>query len=226
MRTAVASAEAFRPKDWRMADSAVSFELERRRLVNRGRWLSVVTLLYNSLEGVVAVGAGLAAGSVALVGFGVDSAIEVSASVVALWRLAADADAAQRDHAERVSYRLIGILFLALALYVATEATLSLVRREAQSASRLGIGLAALSLVVMPCLARAKRRVGTELGSRALTAESTQTSLCMYLSAILLGGLLLNATLGWWWADPVAALVMAPLIAYEGVEGLRGEPPC
>jgi divalent metal cation (Fe/Co/Zn/Cd) transporter len=199
---------------------------ERRRLVNRGRWLSVVTLLYNSLEGVIAVAAGLAAGSVALVGFGVDSAIEVSASVVALWRLAADADATQRDRAERVSYRLIGVLFLALAFYVATDATLSLVRRDAPSASRLGIGLAALSLVVMPCLARAKRRVGTELGSRALTAESAQTSLCMYLSAIVLGGLLLNAILGWWWADPVAALVMAPIIAYEGVEGLRGEPPC
>jgi divalent metal cation (Fe/Co/Zn/Cd) transporter len=199
---------------------------ERRRLVNRGRRLSIVTLLYNSLEGVIAVVAGLAAGSVALVGFGVDSAIEVSASIVALWRLAADRDATRRDHAERVSYRLIGVLFLALALYVAADATLSLVRREEPSASRLGIGLAALSLVVMPWLAQAKRRIGMELGSRALTAESTQTSLCMYLSAILLGGLLLNATLGWWWADPVAALVMAPIIAYEGVEGLRGEPPC
>ena len=199
---------------------------ERRRLVRRGRWLSVVTLLYNSLEGLIAVVAGLAAGSVALVGFGVDSAIEVSASAVALWRLAADRDATKREHAERVSYRLIGALFLALALYVAVDATLSLVRRDAPSESRLGIGLAAVSLVVMPWLARAKRRVGAELGSRALTAEATQTSLCMYLSAILLGGLLLNATLGWWWADPVAALAMVPIIAYEGVEGLRGEPPC
>jgi divalent metal cation (Fe/Co/Zn/Cd) transporter len=198
----------------------------RRRLVRRGRWLSVVTLLYNSLEGLIAVVAGLAAGSVALVGFGVDSAIEVSASAVALWRLAADRDATKRERAERVSYRLIGALFLALALYVAVDATLSLVRRDAPSESRLGIGLAAVSLVVMPWLARAKRRVGAELGSRALTAEATQTSLCMYLSAILLGGLLLNATLGWWWADPVAALAMVPIIAYEGVEGLRGEPPC
>ena len=206
--------------------SALATELERPALVRRGRVLSIVTLLYNSLEGIIAVIAGFAAGSVALVGFGVDSGIEVSASAVALWRLAADTDVARRARAERLGYRLIGVLFFALAAYVAADATASLIGRDEPEASPLGIALAALSLVVMPYLASNKRRVGVALGSLALTAESRQTSLCMYLSAILLCGLVLNAALGWWWADPVAALLMVPIIVREGIEGVRGEPPC
>jgi divalent metal cation (Fe/Co/Zn/Cd) transporter len=200
--------------------------IPRHELVARSRWLNIATLAYNSIEGVVAIGAGVMAGSVALVGFGIDSGIELSASVVALWRLSADADVAKRERAERIAHRLIGALFLALALYVAIDAGLALWRREAPHESPLGIALAAASVVIMPLLARAKRRVGAALQSRALTAEAAQTSLCMWLSAILLVGLLLNALLGWWWADPVAALAMVPIIAREGMDGVRGAPTC
>lgn len=199
---------------------------DRAALVARSRWLNVATLGYNSLEGIIAILAGLAAGSVALVGFGIDSVIELTASTVALWRLNADADAVRRVAVERMSHRIIGALFMALAAYVAYEAGTSLWRREEPRESLVGIALAAASVVIMPLLARAKRQVGTQLGSRALTSEARQTSLCAYLSAILLGGLVLNAWLGWWWADPVAALAMVPIIAREGVEGLRGEDTC
>ena len=206
--------------------SGLAQDSNRYALVRRGRWLSAATLAYNSLEGVLAVVLGLGAGSIALVGFGIDSAIEVSASLIALWRLDADADLSRRAQVERVSHRLIGVLFFALALYVGYDGGESLLRHREPDASILGIVLAAASLVVMPYLAREKRRVGAALGSRALVSESGQTSLCMYLSAILLGGLLLNAVAGWWWADPIAALLMVPIIGREGLEGLRGEPPC
>lgn len=208
-----------------MAISVLS-PTEREVIVRRGRRLNVATLTWNCMEGVIAVAAGVSAGSIALVGFGADSAIEVTASVVALWRLDADATASGRERVEQISHRAIGVLFVALASYIAYEAGSALVGGEAPAASGLGIALASLSLVVMPYLARAKRRVGATLHSRALIAESTQTSICAYLSAILLGGLVLNATLGWWWADPVAALTMVPIIAREGIEGLRGTPAC
>lgn len=200
--------------------------MDRAQLVARSRWLNLATLGYNSLEGIIAILAGLAAGSVALVGFGIDSVIELSASAVALWRLSADADAVRRAEVERMSHRIIGALFLALAAYVAYAAGSALWLREAPRESLVGIALAAASVVIMPLLARAKRQVGIQLGSRALTAEARQTSLCAYLSAILLGGLVLNAWLGWWWADPLAALAMVPIIAREGVEGLRGQDTC
>lgn len=198
----------------------------RAELVVRSRRLNLATLGYNALEGVVAIASGMAAGSVALIGFGVDSGIELTASCVALWRLSADADHARRERAERTAHRIIGALFIALALYVTVDAARALLIRDAPGESPVGIALAAASVIVMPMLARAKRRVGIALGSRALTAEATQTSLCMWLSVILLGGLGLNAVLGWWWADPMAALAMVPIIAREGVEGLRGEPAC
>jgi divalent metal cation (Fe/Co/Zn/Cd) transporter len=198
----------------------------RKRLVRRGLALSYATALYNSLEGLVAIGAGLVAGSVALVGFGVDSAIELSASAAAIWRLRSDRDAERRERSERRTLRVIGVLFLALALYVAADAARTLVYREAPRESVVGIVLAALSLVVMPLLARAKRRVAVALGSAALVAESRQTLICTYLSGILLAGLLLNAVAGWWWADPVAALAMVPFIAHEGREALRGRDAC
>lgn len=198
----------------------------RLRLVARSRRLNLATLAYNSLEGVIAISAGLAAGSVALVSFGIDSGIELGASAAALWRLNADADVTRRAAAERTSHRVIGALFMILAVYVTVDAGRALWSREAPSESPIGIALAAASVLVMPLLARAKRRVGVALGSRALTAEAAQTALCTYLSAILLVGLGLNAWLGWWWADPVAALAMVPIIAREGVEGLRGAPPC
>lgn len=198
----------------------------RAALVRRGQWLSVLTLGYNSLEGIIAITAGVVAGSVALVGFGIDSGIELAASAAALWRLQADLDPGRREAAERATLRIVGGLFLALAAYVAVDAGRALLAREAPDESPVGIAIAAASVVIMPLLARAKRRVADALASRALAAEAMQTALCTWLSAILLGGLALNALVGWWWADPVAALVMVPIIAREGVEGLRGRDPC
>jgi divalent metal cation (Fe/Co/Zn/Cd) transporter len=198
----------------------------RVRAVRRGQWLTWTTLGYNSLEGVLSVGAGLLAGSVALIGFGVDSFIEVTASVAAIWRLRVDADAPRRPFAERRALRVIGLCFLALAAYVTVDATRSLILQATPDESLLGIAIAAVSLVVMPLLARAKREVAKVLASRAIRAEARQTDICMYLSAILLGGLGLNALFGWWWADPIAALAMAPLIAREGREALRGRAGC
>jgi divalent metal cation (Fe/Co/Zn/Cd) transporter len=198
----------------------------REALVRRSFRLNAATLAYNSLEGVIALLAGLMSGSIALVGFGLDSLIELAASLTALWRLRAERDPGRRERAERVALRVIGGLFLALAAYVAADAAQALLRREAPRESAVGIGLAALSLAVMPLLAGAKRRVAVRMGSAALAAEAGQTAICAYLSAILLGGLVLNATLGWWWADPVAALAMVPIIAREGVEGVRGRSAC
>jgi divalent metal cation (Fe/Co/Zn/Cd) transporter len=200
--------------------------LSRQSLVRRSLFLNYSTLGYNSLEGLVAIAAGLTAGSIALVGFGLDSLIEVSASLAALWRLYRDNDERHRARAELVTLRIIGALFLALAAYVAMDALQALYTRTAPDESVVGIVLAALSLGVMPLLARAKGRVALALGSGALVAEARQTIFCTYLSAILLVGLLLNATVGWWWADPAAALVMVPFIAKEGLDGLRGRSAC
>ena len=193
----------------------------RQTLVRKGLILNYATLGYNSLEGLIAIWAGLAAGSVALVGFGLDSLIEVTASVTALWRLYSDRDERHRARAEQITLRIIGALFLALAAYVAADAARALYMRTAPDRSLVGIVLAMLSLVVMPVLANAKRRVALAMGSGALAAESRQTMLCTYLSAILLGGLILNAALGWWWADPIAALVMVPIIGREGIDAVR-----
>lgn len=200
--------------------------VSRTAIVRRGQWLTWLTLGYNCLEAVVALAAGFAAGSIALEGFGVDSVIEVSAAVAALWRLHRDVEPDHRERAERLAHRLVGLSFLALAACVTWQALAALLTRSAPAESHVGIVLAALSLVVMPLLARAKRRVGNQLRSDALVAESKQTSLCAWLSAILLGGLLLNALLGWWWADPVAALSMVPIIVREGLDGLRNRPCC
>ena len=201
-------------------------DLSRVPLVRRGQVLSRATFAYNAVEGIVAILAGTAAGSVALIGFGVDSGIELTASVAALWRLDRDVDAKKREHAEKLTHRIIGVLFLTLALYVTIDAGASLWNRDTPKESTVGIVLAALSLLVMPLLARAKRNVAIQLGSRALRAESMQTNLCTILSGILLAGLGLNALFGWWWADPIAALAMVPIIAKEGIEGVRGEAPC
>jgi cation diffusion facilitator family transporter len=195
-------------------------------LVRRGRWLEYFTIGYNSLEGLIAVGAGLMAGSIALVGFGFDSLIEVTSGTVLLWRLRADVDEARRERVEAISLRIVGVCFVVLAVYVTYDSVKSLIKREAPEESLVGIILAAVSLVVMPLLVRAKRNVARGINSGALMADSKQTELCTYLSAILLGGLLLNALLGWWWADPVAALIMVPIIVKEGIEALRGETCC
>jgi len=198
----------------------------RATLVRRGRWLEYFTIGYNSLEGLVAVVAGLIAGSIALVGFGFDSLIEVTSGAVLLWRLHSDVDEVRRERVEAIALRIVGACFVVLAIWVSYDSIKSLMRREAPDESFVGIVLAAVSLVVMPLLVRAKRRVARAINSGALMADSKQTELCTYLSAILLGGLLLNALLGWWWADPVAALIMVPIIVKEGIEALRGETCC
>jgi divalent metal cation (Fe/Co/Zn/Cd) transporter len=195
-------------------------------VVRRGRYLQYATITWNSLECLIALVAGFLASSVALVGFGFDSTIEVTSSVAAIWRLRLHANADGRETADRRALRLIGTCFLLLAGYVLYDGVIALVRRTPPGHSTAGIVLAALSLVVMPLLARTKRQVATRLDSGALEAETRQTEICAYLSAILLAGLVLNAWLGWWWADPVAGLAMVPLIAREGVEAVRGRTCC
>ena len=182
-----------------------------------------MSIAYNLIEAVVSLAAGILAGSVALTGFGIDSVIEVTTSSAAQWRLRADADEGRRERAERVAHRIIGWCFLALALYVALDSARSLWFGDRAQPSVAGIAILALSVVVMPLLARAKLRVANEIGSGALRSESAQTSLCAYLSAIALAGVVLNAVAGWWWADPVAGLAMAPIIAKEGFAGVSGD---
>ncbi|HWR37291.1 MAG TPA: cation transporter [Clostridia bacterium] len=197
----------------------------RDRAIHRGRRLEYLTIAWNSLEAVVSIIAGFIAGSIALVGFGLDSVIETSSGAVMLWRFhgSNERDAVRRERAERIALRLVGLSFLALAAYVLIDAGQSLITREAPDSSVAGIIIAALSLVVMPVLARSKRRVASALDSGAMQADSRQTDICAYLSAILLLGLGLNAAFGWWWADPVAGLIMVPIIAKEGIEAVQGK---
>jgi divalent metal cation (Fe/Co/Zn/Cd) transporter len=200
--------------------------LSRTELVARGLRLNYLTITYNAFEAIVSLAAGLIAGSVALVSFGIDSAIEVTSAGAAQVRLRTDYDPVRRERFEQRTHRVIGGAFLTLAVYVMIDAAHALWLQEAPAPSRIGVSILALSVVVMPVLARAKRRVAIGLGSGALAADATQTSLCAYLSAIALAGVALNAALGWWWADPVAALAMVPIIAKEGVEGVRARSSC
>ncbi len=201
----------------------VEDSLDRQASSLRGKRLEYFTVAWNSLEGLVAVLAGAIAGSISLVGFGMDSFIEVTSGATLLWRMTVDADVQDRERNERLSLRIVGICFIALAIYIACEAVSDLIGRKAAEHSIPGIILACVSLVVMPPLSRAKKKIGNELGSAAMQADARQTDFCVYLSAILLGGLLLNAVLGWWWADPAAALIMVPIIAKEGFDGVRGK---
>lgn len=205
-----------------MADLA----LPRSVSVTAGRRLQYLTIAWNSIECVVALMAGFLAGSVALVGFGFDSAIEVTSSLAALWRLRHDGDEARRDASERATGRIIGACFLLLAGYVLVNAVEVFRRHELPDRSIPGLVLAALSVIVMPVLVRYKRRVAARLSSGALEAEARQTRVCAYLSAILLAGLGFNAWLGWWWADPVAGLAMVPLVAWEGWQAITGRTCC
>lgn len=200
--------------------------LTRHAVALRGRRLEYFTVAWNSLEGIVAIAAGLIAGSISLVGFGVDSFIEVTSGAALLWRMSVDADADQRERIEQITLRIVSMCFLALAAYVGYEALRNLMEKKAPEHSLPGIILACVSLIVMPLLSRAKRRVSAYLKSAAMNADAKQTEFCTYLSAILLGGLLLNAITNLWWADPVAALVMVPIITKEGVNGLRGDTCC
>jgi len=199
--------------------------VDREAALRRGRGLEWLTLAWNSVEAVVAFAAGVLSGSIALVGFGLYSVIENTSAVALLWRLsvANESSPEQRERAERLSLRAIGVLFLLLAAYVAGDSAWMLWQREVAERSLVGIALTGLSIVAMFWLARAKRRVAAELGSGAMLADSRQTDFCRYLSSITLCGLVLNAWLGWWWADPVAALAATPIIAREGFLSLRGK---
>lgn len=196
---------------------------ERPVAILRGRRLEYFTVAWNTLEGLVALVAGIFAGSISLVGFGIDSFIEVTSGSVLLWRMSVDSDVQRRETNERRALRIVGACFLLLAAYIAYDSTADLWSKRAPEHSLAGIVLACVSLVVMPMLSRAKRKVGRSLNSAAMHADAKQTEFCTYLSAILLAGLLLNAVFGLWWADPVAALIMVPIIAKEGIDGVQGK---
>ena len=193
-------------------------------LVRRGRLLAWLTILWNAVEGVVGIASGIAAGSIALIGFGVDSYVEVFAGAVIVWRLSKERLGQQlSDQAERRALRLIAVTFFLLAAGVGAESVRRLATGERPEESGVGLALAVVSLVVMPLLARAKRQVGQQLGSQALQADATETDLCVWLSAILLAGLGLNGLFGWWWADPLAGLAIVYIAVREGVENWTAE---
>jgi cation diffusion facilitator family transporter len=198
----------------------------RPELLRRGLRLEYLTVGWNMAEGLIAVGAGMAAGSIALIGFGVDSFVETISGLVLVWRLSAEARGRlDEEGVERVEHRaerLVGVAFLMLAVFVAFEAVRTLIGQDAPEPSPVGIALTAASIAVMLWLARAKSRVGIALGSRALIADARQTYACWYLSTVTLVGLALNAAVGWWWADPVAALGIVVLLVREGIEAFRG----
>jgi divalent metal cation (Fe/Co/Zn/Cd) transporter len=191
-------------------------------LRRRVRLLVAATITYNVVEAVVALAAGTVAGSVALIGFGLDSLVEVTSAAAVAWQFAAE-DPQRR---ERTALRVIAWSFFALAAYVAVEAVRTLIGGTEAEHSTVGIVLLALSVMVMPVLSLAQRRTGRELGSNSAVVDSKQTLLCTYLSAVVLVGLVLNSTLGWWWADPIAALALAGVAIKEGREALRGEVCC
>ncbi|MEV0267996.1 cation transporter [Hamadaea sp. NPDC050747] len=194
----------------------------RAALVRRVRLLVAATIGYNVVEAIVAVTAGTVASSTALIGFGLDSVIEVSSAAAVAWQFSA----ADHERRERVTLRIIAVSFFLLAAYVGVESAVSLVGGERAEHSTIGIVLAAVSLAVMPSLSYAQRRAGRALGSATAVADSKQTLLCTYLSAVLLIGLVANSVLGWWWADPAAALVIAGIAIREGVQTWRGDTCC
>lgn len=198
----------------------------RQAMARRGRRLEYFTIVWNSLEGLIAVAAGVLAGSISLVGFGIDSFIEVTSGATLLWRMSVDAAVESRERNEELSLRIVRVCFIALAVYIAYEAVSDLITKTAPEHSIPGIVLACVSLIVMPILSRAKRRLANALSSAAMKADARQTDFCVYLSVILLAGLLLNAVLGWWWADPIAALIMAPIVAKEGLKAVQDKTCC
>ena len=196
----------------------------QERLHRRGLWLEWFTVAWNVVEAGVAIGAGLIVGSVALVGFGVDSGVEVISAVALLWRLyraGPDASAEKHGSAERKALYLVAATFFLLAAYIAYEAIGSLLSGEGPGSSTVGLVLSVLSILVMPTLAYLKGRTGGEMGSRALVADSKEAWVCAYLSVALLAAVGLNAAFGWWWADPLGALAMLPVILWQGWETLE-----
>jgi divalent metal cation (Fe/Co/Zn/Cd) transporter len=202
----------------------------REQLLRRALRLEWLTVGWNVAEGLIAVAAALAAGSVALLGFGIDSFVESASGGILVWRLLAEKWTAADPHAierlDRRARKLVALSLFALALYVAADASLALWRSERPEASLVGIVLTCVSILVMLWLGQAKRRIAADLGSRALAADAFQTTACWWLSVITLAGIGLNAAFGWWWADPMAALGMTPLLVREGVEAWRGEDCC
>ncbi|MGH2789235.1 MAG: cation diffusion facilitator family transporter [Actinomycetota bacterium] len=193
--------------------------MTRGRLGRRALWLEYLTITWNVVEGTVAISAGVVAGSIALVGFGFDSSIEAFAASVVVWQLKGGSS----EERERKALRIIAVTFFILAAYVTVESVRDLVGQQEPAESTVGIVLAVVSLIVMPTLGWFKRKTGEALNSKVLIADSAETFLCSWLSAILLLGLMLNATVGWWWADPVAALGIAWLALREGREAWAGE---
>jgi divalent metal cation (Fe/Co/Zn/Cd) transporter len=200
----------------------MTVEVRRVTLQRRIRLLVAATISYNVIEAVVALAAGAAASSSALIGFGLDSVVEVSSAAAVAWQFSAK----DPESREKVALRFIAFSFFALAAYVAVDAVLSLFGAGEARQSLVGIVLAAASLVIMPVLSLTQRRAGRELGSLSAVADSKQTLLCTYLSAILLAGLVLNSLWGWSWADPVAALGIAATAVREGLNAWRGDPCC
>ena len=197
-------------------------DVRRGQLGRRIRWLVAATISYNVIEAVVALSEGARVSSVALVGFGLDSVIEVSSAAAVAWQFAG----ADPEAREKTALRVIAYSFFALAGYVTVDAIRALLGFGQAEHSTIGIVLAAVSLLVMPVLSYAQRRAGRELGSRSAVADSKQTLLCTYLSAVLLIGLLVNSVLGWSWADPIAALVIAGIAVKEGINAWRGDVCC
>jgi divalent metal cation (Fe/Co/Zn/Cd) transporter len=208
-----------------MASAQMLTTDRRDRLTRIVRLLVAATISYNVIEAVVAISAGTVASSTALIGFGLDSVVEVASAAAVAWQFSA-ATHEKREAREQVALRLIAIAFFALAAYVTVESVRALIGSEAAEHSTVGIVLAAVSLAVMPALSMTQRRAGRELGSASAVADSKQTMLCTYLSAVLLVGLVVNSAFGWWWADPAAALVIAALAVKEGREAWKGENCC
>ena len=213
-----------------MADTSKSLNSQRSRYLVHGVWLSLGTISWNIIEGIVAIAAGLIASSVALIGFGIDSFIETSSAFVVGWRLLEELRGSNTESVERfesLASKVAGSLLILLSVYVCIDAVRRLIGfgAEAQE-SVIGIALTVISLIVMPLLAKGKLATAEKLGSKALKIDAQQTICCFWLSLTTLIGLSLNALCGWWWADPVAALILVPLIAKEGLEGFQDEPCC
>jgi len=209
-----------------MSDASAS---GRADLLRRGLQLEVLTVGWNTVEAIIAIFAALASGSVALLGFGADSVVESASGGILIWRLVAESRARDPQAVaslDRKAHKLVGASLLLLAAFVAVEASRALWARERPQPSRMGLAVTIVSLVVMVWLARAKRRAGRALGSRALEADALQTTACWWLSLITLTGIGLNAAFGWWWADPVAALGMTVFLIQEGREAWRGDDCC
>ncbi|MCV7346184.1 cation transporter [Mycolicibacterium rhodesiae] len=200
----------------------LSTHARRAQLKRRIRLLVAATISYNVVESAVALTEGARVSSGALIGFGLDSIIEVTSAAAIAWQFSAK----DPETREKTALRIVACSFFALAIYVSVDAVSSLIGLEEPRHSPIGIGLAALSLAIMPMLSLAQRRAGRELGSLSAVADSKQTLLCTYLSAVLLAGLLLNALAGWWWADPIAALVIAGVATREGIQAWRGDACC